>query len=118
MNGSIDSPFLTINYTKASPFTGLTYDYSKENFDPTLRKNIPFKLYPNPSNGETKIKLIGYKGDFKLEVKDALGKIVYLKEVLNENYQIINTGNLSSGIYTCYITLNNSEVLIKKMIVR
>ena len=69
-----------------------------------------FLIYPNPTNGNITLKGENLKGQQVL-ILDNLGKIVYQKELFNDD-SIINLGHLPKGIYFVKIGSNNTKKLI------
>jgi len=80
-----------------------------------------FQNYPNPFNPNTKIKYQLTKNSFVLlEVFDINGReiktLVDKKQNSGEYEYVFNAENLSSGIYFYRLSINNSIVDIRKMI--
>jgi DNA-binding beta-propeller fold protein YncE len=78
-----------------------------ENFE----QNI-IKLYPNPNKGKFKINI---DTNFKIEIYDILGQLVYNK-VENQNETEIETA-LKKGIYFVKIINEESKIATQKMVV-
>ncbi|NUM31107.1 MAG: T9SS type A sorting domain-containing protein [Bacteroidetes bacterium] len=75
-------------------------------------------IVPNPSNGNFTIVTSGLTGQYKLEIFDAIGNLVYHRYINSEKEQDIEIKNLniSSGLY--FIKLANSEKkIVRKLIV-
>lgn len=74
-------------------------------------------LSPNPANTHLRIEL----SDSRLQLQTVQLYAPTGKEVVNlsPNAQTvdINTQELPSGIYLCRVTLNNGEVVVKKVLV-
>jgi hypothetical protein len=60
-------------------------------------------LYPNPSNGNIKIKTTIDFGDSKVSVYDLNGRLIYSQEKTISETVDLNLSNLSSGLYTIKI---------------
>ena len=78
-----------------------------------------FSVYPNPSNGNITIDLMDLQGDFQIQIIDALGKLVYLK---NERSSSNNTFDitlpeLNHGMYFLKLVYEN-RTLSKKIILQ
>jgi len=63
------------------------------------KNQTTFTLSPNPTNGILNISSNLKTNGFKIEVIDALGKILISEEYKELNQTTINVSNLSSGIY-------------------
>jgi len=73
-----------------------------------LKTEIGFSMYPNPANGLIHIYTVSKTGQkAKLEVIDALGKILISENHANLDSATINIGQLSQGIY--FIKLTSGE---------
>lgn len=92
-------------------------------FEPLPLSNETFEssnilIYPNPNNGNftVKFKNNGFE-NATIEVSDILGKKVYQQNLLNEE-TIINTNDLSKGIYLLKVkmpdgTFYNSKIVVE-----
>jgi len=70
------------------------------------------KIYPNPSNGILKIE---HENIQKIKVVDNNNRILFEKNIKNNNYTLDITG-FSKGIY--FIIINSNEGLISKKIIK
>lgn len=68
------------------------------------KNQTAFTLSPNPTNGVLNINWNSKANDFKIEVIDALGKLLILENHKGINQTSINVSDLSSGIYFVKIT--------------
>lgn len=59
----------------------------------------PFKVYPNPSNGEISIDIIGIQGEGNVSIFDINGRRVFTKDLSLEGTVKIQAQNLEAGIY-------------------
>lgn len=80
---------------------------SNTNFD-----NKTIKVYPNPTQNFLNIELESYIGTSYIEVVNTLGEFV-MKENLTTQNSILNTQQLSNGLYFLKVTQNNKQQLIK-----
>jgi Secretion system C-terminal sorting domain len=71
------------------------------------------KTYPNPVNDVLMVEAVVYE-TAQLEIVDAVGRVVFKKNVESGNYQI-STENLVKGIYILRLT-NNNDISIQKII--
>ncbi len=86
--------------------------YNKIGMDETA---LNFQIYPNPSNGLFAIQLQqSYFSDTKISITDITGKIIYQKQV-NEQNQSIEL-NVASGVYFVTIKDNISSATQKIII--
>lgn len=67
--------------------------------------NMDFIVYPNPSNGNLKIKT-NINQSFKIEITNSLGQIVYHDDYYINSQLIDNIPELKSGFYTVHLTNN------------
>jgi PKD repeat protein len=64
------------------------------------------KLFPNPAHDKLNITVNGYKIS-RTVITDILGKIVYTKNISNQDFMQIPTSALTNGVYCIEITTNN-----------
>ena len=70
--------------------------------------NASIKIHPNPSSDFVSISFPSYTTSAKIEIADALGKIVLSKEiVINSNEYLLDTEGISEGIY--YLSIINGS---------
>jgi hypothetical protein len=77
------------------------------------------KIYPNPSFDVITLKYTTTEESNTVEISDLLGRRVYSEEILNnglENAVLINTRDLSNGIYLIQIKQNNKTVYTAKFV--
>lgn len=79
------------------------------------------KIYPNPSNGVFNIVADKLQGNVNIEIFNAHGKILYMKEYKIDKGAVlkdeINLSNLPVGVY--FIKLKNSDTLkMRKLVIR
>lgn len=76
-------------------------------------QNIVFKIFPNPIISDVQIIFPGEIDRAELHIFDALGKLIYKKEIV-ENEGLINLEHLSGGIYMAkIIAVNNTSQTFK-----
>ena len=72
--------------------------------------NASIKIHPNPSSDFVSISFPSYTISAKIEIADALGKIVLSKEiVINSNEYLLDTEAISKGIYYLSIINGNNK---------
>jgi hypothetical protein len=81
-----------------------------------------FNVYPNPNDGNFDVAFSSTSNDtYKLELRNALGQLVYQESVLDfrGNYgKQLNVGQYGKGIYTLSLTTaNNKTANVKKVVV-
>ncbi|NNC94140.1 MAG: T9SS type A sorting domain-containing protein [Chitinophagales bacterium] len=74
-------------------------------------------IYPNPASQKATIQMAGFEEQFRLELMNALGQVVYTNEYyeMSGNTLQLDLKELQSGIYFCRITDGKKEV-VKKFI--
>lgn len=118
-NGEILIKFVNINQYGNSLFIdNVNIDYVT-----SVENNLAFKqdviAYPNPATGSFNIDLINLKGELKLEVLDAKGRIVIAETFNNSSSKLsrqFNLQNNSPGIYFIKVQ-TESRIINKKLIV-
>ena len=73
-----------------------------------------FTIYPNPSNGNFKIKVENPNENYNVQVFSVLGQKVFEKDFTNSSAVTVN--NLQKGVYVIKIT-SNTQSSTKKLIV-
>lgn len=72
--------------------------------------NASIKVYPNPSSDFVSISFPSYTSSAKIEIADAMGKIVLKKEIfINSNEYLLDTEGISVGIYYLSIINGNNK---------
>jgi hypothetical protein len=78
----------------------------------TAEMEYEISVYPNPSNGQINIKGISsLDSKVDIQVFDIQGNLI----LQTQNVDIINLGNQAEGLYFVTISIDNQEVLIKKI---
>jgi hypothetical protein len=76
--------------------------------------NASIKIHPNPSSDFVSISFLSYTISAKIEIADALGKIVLSKEiVINSNEYLLDTELISEGLYYLSIINGNNKNTFK-----
>lgn len=81
--------------------------------------NEKILLYPNPvTNGDNLT--IKFKSNLsaKLEMYNVTGKLVFVDEVSNQDSKVVDTNNLSNGIYMLKISSDNASTTRKVVIMK
>lgn len=73
-------------------------------------------LYPNPANKEFTIKVFG-EGPASLQVTNALGQVVLIKNIQLEEVSVVNIETLPEGIYVLKITTGEQRYFSKRFLV-
>ena len=81
-------------------------NYSKTNIDIV-------KLYPNPTTNILTIELPQRKTNQTIYIKNLFGQIVYKQEILDKQFETINTESLSKGNYILQV-VSTSQTLTTK----
>jgi hypothetical protein len=72
------------------------------------------KITPNPTSDFVSISFPNYTASARIEIADALGKIVVNKEiVINSNEYLLTTEGISEGIYYLSIINGNNKNTFK-----
>ena len=80
--------------------------------------NISTKLYPNPSNGKTKLEVEGLDYQADVLVYDMLGRLVLSNKITQEQKEFeIDLSNYSKGVYTVKI-VNDKVNYTEKIIIK
>ena len=136
VNATLNGNTITYNLTGLTPNTsyrfragaitasGVTYG-STETFT-TLGLNevqgndVSVKMYPNPTNTQTKLVVNGISGDVKIVLSDARGRIlrtINTEAIEGSLEQVIDVNDLAEGIY--YIRIQNADInKTQKLIVK
>jgi hypothetical protein len=108
-SGTFDSYGNKINEPFSTPYESGGFDLEAVgvinqmvNIEVFEVENIDFTVYPNPSNGNIKIK-INTSSTYKVQITNSLGQIVF-SEKRNNGKNINNLPQLNSGIYTVHVT--------------
>jgi hypothetical protein len=74
------------------------------------------KMYPNPSYGDTSIKLDKVYDDLNLNIYDTLGKQVFTDNYSQTDKIIINTDELAKGLYLLNVSSGYKKVSLKLVV--
>ncbi len=76
----------------------------------TIKNNISFQVFPNPSNGDLNIVIDAATKNAKITLSDMLGRNIY-SEVLTEvnGKKFLNIANLNRGTYVLSIESNGNK---------
>jgi hypothetical protein len=85
----------------------------------TIEPHTSIKIHPNPTSDLVSISFPSYTTSAKIEIVDAMGKIVLSKEiVVNSNEYLLDTEGISRGIYYLSIINGNNKntykIIMKK----
>jgi len=75
-----------------------------------------FEIYPNPSDGLSKINLGDTYGEVNLQVVGIFGKVVAIQNHTNTNEVILNTEDYTSGIYFIKVQSGAKSATIKLVV--
>ncbi len=136
VNATLNGNTMTYDLTGLTPNTsyrfragaitasGVTYG-STETFT-TLGINevqgndVSIKMYPNPTNTQTKLVVNGISGDVKIVLSDARGRIlrtINTEAIEGSLEQVIDVNDLAEGIY--YVRILNADInRTQKLIVK
>lgn len=101
----------TIPGTEPEPGTG---PVTSNDPIPGTGKELPFTVYPNPNAGNVSIQLAEPVSKASIKVYDALGKIIFSQENIQDNQ--IQISNLESGIYFLKVTNNGFDNKTKLLV--
>jgi exonuclease III len=84
-----------------------------------LKKNlVHFVNYPNPFRSETTFSFKTSQENYKIEIYNSLGKIIFSEEIINGQSKLIwKTKNLANGIYFAKLMSNNQMIANRKLII-
>ncbi len=75
-----------------------------------------FKVYPNPSNGSINIELGSLYQDVNISIFDLLGKEMIHKTYINTNKIILDTQQLTTGVYIVKVESNTNKASLKLVV--
>lgn len=79
--------------------------------------NLELNLYPNPSNGIINIETASFES-YSITMMDALGKVVYSTNNVNNTLETIDVSSFENGIYMVILRADNnvhtSKVMVSK----
>lgn len=79
--------------------------------------SISWSITPNPANEVTYINLPKDVNNAKIQIIDITGKIISSNQLLNSQYRL-DLSSHSAGIYSLNITLENGQLLQRKLIIQ
>ncbi|MDP6908563.1 MAG: T9SS type A sorting domain-containing protein, partial [Flavobacteriales bacterium] len=80
----------------------------------TESEEMEVKVYPNPSNGQFMVELIGVEGTARVQVMDMAGRMVYAEGVnLNGNFRTNLDLDVANGTYLLQIATEEGLVTRK-----
>jgi hypothetical protein len=138
-NAGIGTPTLAVNPSKTTTFsvTGINTAGCRSNFTFTqkvkdcedsdlkpvntaIQNNVHNRwrssVYPNPTNGELNLYLDSYSENTKIDIRNALGEVIFSGNIKQET-TLISLASFPPGIYILRV-LENDEISIKEKIVK
>ena len=92
-------------------------DFSTSIYENNLDSEVKIIAYPNPFIGETEIMILNFNHVYDITLYDIQGKVVRQIENLNQDRFILNSENISSGVYWLMVN-NHPEIKPLKLIVK
>ncbi|MFH2141210.1 MAG: 3-coathanger stack domain-containing protein [Bacteroidota bacterium] len=131
VHGFIDQSLCTGSYTNKGMLTDNSYSNNDDadfenittdknsinsNEQNINKKEISFKIFPNPNNGRFILKISDYNdAPYNLKITDVLGNSIYSQSnIISQEYEI-NISDKSKGLYVIY--LNYKENVFKEVII-
>ncbi len=117
--------------TKKPLLLGESINFNSDNTDPNNRFELIFEksvskvnnynpetvmIYPNPNKGMFNFKINNANKDYKIELTNISGKIVWLTKS-NQSLLRVDLSKLSQGIYFAKIYLNDNIQINKKIVI-
>lgn len=106
---NLRAPLMQMSSLNMSGFVGnsvqkyITVAYGTVGIDDIEKPEINFSVYPNPTSGQTSVKLnIDRSSDVKLKVMDITGRVVFTQEsylTAGDHNIKLDLANLSKGVY-------------------
>ncbi len=76
------------------------------------------KVYPNPAKDYLVIELMGYEGELALQLIDAKGQQIIVKQIQSKSMQeVINLKEISSGVYQLLIFEGEKQLFTQKVVI-
>lgn len=83
------------------------------------RKDKPFSIYPNPTNGDFSIKNSNnFTNDITITVYDGIGKTIIKNQKIDTDFETISLKNFASGLYYVKISDKNNQLLHAEKIIK
>jgi hypothetical protein len=92
-------------------------DLSTNILETNFNNQFEIVAFPNPFIGETEIRILNFNEIYDISLYDIQGKIVHKIENINQDRFILNSGNISSGVYWLMVN-NHPEIKPLKLIVK
>lgn len=122
---AVVSPLSSVTYT----ITGANADNCLENVTADLSVAVceytginerhgdnNFMIYPNPALGD--ITITPTAGCSKIEIINALGSLIFQKNISDNQMTAVGTGNWANGIYFVKVYFKSGEPSVQKLIIR
>jgi len=77
---------------------------------------VEVSIYPNPSANDFNINVTGTDKIQQIELFDVTGRTIKTISGLNTNSYLVNREGINAGVYFTKITLNNKNIVTKKII--
>lgn len=112
------------NFTDINPINGANYYRLKQidldgsySFSNTIhldnRSTADMIVYPNPNNGSFSIKVYNASNEYKLELTNILGNVIYTRDG-TADVEITTVTDLKSGVYIVRL-FSGGEIITKKL---
>ena len=74
-------------------------------------------VFPNPSSGQFSVTIRGFDKEYKIQIIDLQGKVVYREDNCIESKKAINLSNVNEGLYYVILSSERQLVAMRKVII-
>lgn len=76
------------------------------------------KVYPNPSQGQFNIDMVGVSGTITLKIYDSMGRFISEQTLESGYVQMIDISNASSGMYQLVLMDSEGHVVVRRVTIQ
>ena len=76
------------------------------------------KVYPNPSQGQFNIDMVGVSGTITLKIYDSMGRFISEQALESGYVQMIDISNASSGMYQLVLMDSDGHVVVRRVTIQ
>lgn len=80
------------------------------NTEPIVQNHLVANFYPNPSSSDITLEINDLNSTYQVSVYDNMGRLVFQKQGISDNYYTFNKENFAAGMYFVNVQFEDSAI--------